>query len=157
MKLKKLFLFSSFILVFAISANAQAYKTGIGLRFGYESGLTMKHYFTSFDTGELLATVSPDYFHLTGLYQNQKPMPGVQNMYWYIGAGAHIGTTNKKEDKVIKNRLSIGTDFILGLEFVFPQMPFSMSLDWKPTFNYINNENDNWYSPLTLSLRYVFK
>ena len=157
MVLKKIFTVTLFIVAFTVSSNAQDYTTGLGLRFGYESGLTLKHFFTRSDAGEFLVSVSPNYFHLTGLYENHKQLAGVQNMYWYIGVGAHIGSTNKNEEQAIKNRISIGTDFIVGLEFVFPRVPLTMSLDWKPAFNYINNKNDNWYSPLTLSLRYAFK
>lgn len=157
MKLNNLFIVSLLITIFTISSNAQNYTTGLGLRFGYDSGITLKHFYSSSNAGEFLVTVSPNYFHLAGLYEYHKPFGGVKNMYWYIGVGGHIGSVNKEKNKKEKNRLSIGPDFIGGFEFVFPKVPLVMSLDWKPTFNYISNNNDNWYSPLTLSLRYVLK
>ncbi len=156
MKLKKLFIVGLLVAACTMTANAQGYNTGVGVRLGYDSGLTLKHFFAPSNAAEFILSASPNYFQLTGLYEYQKPLPGAPNLYWYLGIGAHLGNIYSKKYHG-DNRLLVGADLIAGLEFVFPQAPFTVSLDWKPAFNFTNDYNDNWYYPLALSLRYTFK
>jgi hypothetical protein len=49
----------------------------------------------------------------------------------------------------------IGIDGILGLEYNFVEVPINLSIDWKPSFNIVNN-HDFWADGGALSIRYIF-
>ncbi len=75
MKLKKLFFTGLLIAAFTSAINAQQYNTSFGVRLGYDSGLTLKHFFAPASAGEFILSASPRYFQLTGLYEYQQPVP----------------------------------------------------------------------------------
>lgn len=157
MKLKKLFFTGLLIAAFTSAINAQQYNTtSFGVRLGYDSGLTLKHFFAPASAGEFILSASPRYFQLTGLYEYQQPVPGAPNLDWYVGLGAHIGGIHYHKD-YYDSAFLLGADLIGGLEYVFPGAPFNISLDWKPSFNFTNDYNDYWYSGFALSLRYTFR
>ena len=157
MKLKIFLITGILITIFVFGSKAQGYNTGFGVRLGYDNGLALKYFLESYNAAEFVFSVSPHYSQLTGLYEYQNALPEVFGLYWYIGFGAHIGSLyNKKHTE--GNRLLIGPDLIGGLEYIFPQVPISVSLDWKPSFNFTNKYNDTWFYPFALSLRYtIFK
>lgn len=144
------------IIVSTATAQAQNYSTGFGIRLGYGNGLTLKHFLASNNAAEFILSASPRHFQLTGLYEFQQPIPGAPNLDWYIGIGAHIGNVYSKKYEG-DNRFLLGADLIGGLEYTFTQAPFTVSLDWKPSFNFTNDYNEHWYAPLALSLRYTFR
>ena len=155
MKLKKLFIAGLLFIAFSTAVNAQQYNSAFGVRLGYDSGLTLKHFFAPASAGEFILSASPRWFQLTGLYEYQQPIPNAPGLDWYVGLGAHIGGVYK--DKPSGGGFLIGADLIGGIEYVFPQAPFNVSLDWKPSFNFTNDYNDYWYSGFALSLRYTFR
>lgn len=156
MKLKKLFITGLLIAAFATTVSAQSYKTGVGARLGYDSGITLKNFFTPASAFEGILSFSPRYFNLTGLYEYQQKLQGAPGLDWYVGLGAHVGGMHHKKDYE-GNSFWVGLDLIGGLEYVFPTAPFTISLDWKPAFNFAGSYNDYWYSSLALSLRYTFR
>lgn len=156
MKLKKLFLAGLLITAFATTLNAQSYNSALGVRLGYDNGLTLKKFYSPSSAGEYILTASPRHFQLTGLYEYQMPVQGAPNLEWYLGLGAHIGAIHKNKDDYDSSFL-LGADLIAGLEYIFPQAPFTASLDWKPTINFTSNYNDYWFSGFALSLRYTFR
>lgn len=156
MKLKKLFFVSILMTGFLTTVNAQQENTSVGLRLGYDNGITLKHFFRPSSAGDFIVAISPNYFMLTGLYEYQRPIPDVRNLDWYIGAGAHIGGIHKHKDRY-SNSFLIGIDLIGGLQYRFPGVPINVSLDWKPTINFTNSYNDYWYSGFALSVRYIFR
>lgn len=155
MKLKKLFIVGLLVAAFTTTLSAQNYQTGFGVRLGYDNGLTLKHFISPSSAFEGILSASPHHFQLTGLYEYQQPVPGAPNLDWFVGLGAHLGNIYKKGyagDKFI-----IGGDLIAGLEYAFPSAPFTIGLDWKPSFNFVGDWNDYWYAGLALSLRYTFR
>lgn len=152
MKLNKLFIAGILIAAFTTSLSAQNYKTGIGARLGYDSGITLKHFIAPASAVEGILSASPHHFQLTGLYEYQQPLPGVSNLDWFLGLGAHVGSIYKKGYK--GDKLFVGGDLIAGLEYAFPTAPFTIGLDWKPSFNFVGDYNDYWYAGFALSLRY---
>ena len=156
MKLRNLFIVGLLaIAAITTTASAQSYKTAFGARLGYDSGITLKHFFAPASAFEGILSASSKHFQLTGLYEYQQPLPGAPGLDWYVGLGAHIG--NVYWNKYEGDRFFIGGDLIAGLEYVFPTAPFAISLDWKPSFNFINDYNDYWYAGFALSLRYTFR
>ena len=136
--------------------SAQDYKDAFGLRLGYDSGLTLKHFISHANALEGILSFSPNYFQLTGLYEYQQPFQNAPGLDWFVGLGAHLGGVHEKHYKG-DGRFLAGIDLIGGLEYTFPAAPFNVSLDWKPTFNISNSYNDYWFAGLALSLRYTFR
>lgn len=156
MKLKKLLFAAILMAAFATTLSAQHYNSSLGLRLGYDSGVTLKHFFAPASAGEFILATSPNYFLLTGLYEYQQPIPDAPGLDWYVGLGGHIGSIHKNKD-LYNSSFLLGMDLIGGVEYVFPSAPFNISLDWKPSFNFTNSYNDYWYSGFALSLRYMFR
>ncbi|MEA4916228.1 hypothetical protein [Proteiniphilum sp.] len=156
MKLKRLFFAALLMIVLGTTVNAQQYNTSAGVRLGYDSGITLKHFFAPASAGEFILSASPNYFQLTGMYEYQQPIPDVSGLDWYVGIGAHLGGIHRHRSDY-DNAFLLGADLIGGVEYVFPSAPFNVSLDWKPSFNFTNKYNDYWYSGFALSFRYIFK
>ena len=145
---------------------AQDYKTGIGIRLGYSTGITVKQSLKSNNYIEgILATSWGNGFLVTGLYEWQNPLP-TKNLSWYLGVGGHLGFSNYYESNNkyyqsgytgrYNNYGVIGIDGIIGLEYVFDAAPFGLSLDWKPNINLVGNSRFVG-AEIALSARYLIK
>ncbi len=145
-------------------AQAQDYKAAIGGRFGFYNGLTLKGFISSKGAIEGLLTTRWHGFSITGLYEHHMPIKEVKGLAWYVGGGAHIGYFDghyyndyfypgKIDDK---DYTVVGADLILGAEYKIPEIPLNVGLDWKPAFNFINDDHF-WFDGIALSIRYIFK
>lgn len=154
--MKKLIL----LIVFAVSAqqvNAQVYRTSIGLRAGVAPGITVKHFMNPNAALEGILTTRGKGINITGLYEWHGPLGEVENFFWYIGGGGHIGFWD--DDSYLKgdfreSYMTLGLDGILGMEYSFEEIPLNLSLDWKPTIN-IFEHSGFWGDELALSARYI--
>lgn len=156
------------------SRSAVTYNTGIGIRFGgWESGLTVKHFIKSNAAIEGILSSGWHYrgTRITGLYEIQKSISGAPGLYWFYGVGAHIGFYNESywysgdcKDgryeyqgrwyKCDGTRATIGIDGIIGLEYHFSEIPFTIGLDLKPSIGLIG-----WggrYGDSAFTVRYAF-
>jgi hypothetical protein len=154
--MKKTIISMTFFLLVAFSVNAQDYRTGIGVRGGLSNGLTVKHFISDVSALEGLLTTRWNGFLFTGLYEVHAPAFGVRGLYWYYGGGAHIGAWNhhykaNRED----NYSVIGIDGILGMEFNITEIPFNISVDYKPGINVLGKPI-GMSDEVALSVRYVF-
>jgi hypothetical protein len=137
--------------------RAQEYKTGIGIRAGFSSGLTIKHFLSRKAAFEGLITTRWQGFDLTGLYEVHGKAFNADHLNWYYGGGAHIGFYNGDHAYWGNNGTSytvIGIDGILGLEYTFEEIPINIGIDWKPALNIIGYSG--FWSEGALSVRYVF-
>jgi len=50
---------------------------------------------------------------------------------------------------------NVGIDFILGLENNFKEIPFNISIDWKPAYN-LTGYSGFWADGGAISIRYIF-
>lgn len=132
----------------------------IGLRGGWFSGITFQHYLEKNKSLEFIAQGSPNWFNFTALYEVHQDFSDVQNMKWYYGAGGHFGSYRYRRnhpvfgDRYTGNAAVIGVDGIIGLEYFFEEIPFQVSLDYKPM---INLTGGGWiYHDAALALRFVF-
>ncbi|HLO91382.1 MAG: hypothetical protein ACM3ME_07545 [Chloroflexota bacterium] len=147
----------------SLQVHAQHYRTGIGARLGYFNGITLKHFVSESNALEGIASFRWNGFIITGLYEWQKPIQGAKGLDYELGLGAHIGAWGDrsdpywhKDDPFDDNSFTVvGVDFIAGLEYTFPEVPFNIALDWKPAFNFGGNRW--WGDGLALSIRYTFK
>jgi len=139
---------------------AQDYHTGIGLRGGFESGLTLKHFTSEKSAIEFILASRWRGFEITGLYEVHNQAFNTERLKWYFGAGAHIGVWNGDYTYSYwgdrgTHYTVVGIDGILGLEYSFEEAPINIGIDWKPAFNVIGYEGF-WVDGGALSIRYVF-
>ena len=137
---------------------AQDYNTGIGLRAGYSTGLTIKHFVSTKNAFEGIISSRWQGFQITGLYEYQNHFSDAERLNWYIGFGGHIGFWNGDNVKwgdSETNYTVVGIDGILGLEYNFREVPINLGIDWKPTFNFIGYSGF-WGDGGALSVRYIF-
>ncbi len=138
-------------------ANAQDYNTGIGLRAGFSSGLTIKHFTSQSIALEGLLTTRWQGFDITGLYEVHNQAFDVKRLNWYYGGGAHLGFYNGSYAYWGDNGRAytvIGIDGILGLEYNFDEIPVNIGIDWKPALNLIGYTG--FWSEGAISIRYIF-
>jgi len=156
--MKKSFITFASCLLIAAAVYAQDYQSGIGVRAGLSNGLTAKYFFQSNKAVELLLASRWEGFHFSGLYElHTNPFDG-NGFYAYYGAGVHYGfwrSNSKYPEKSSQNHNIIGVVGIAGIEYNFSNIPFSISLDYKPAFNPINTPKF-WLDEFALSIRYVW-
>jgi len=146
-----------FALVILSLASAQDYKTGIGVRAGFSSGLTVKHFTSQNIALEGLFTTRWQGFVFTGLYEVQNRAFDVKRLNWYYGGGAHLGFYNGSYaywgDRGTAYTV-IGIDGIIGMEYNFDEIPINIGVDWKPALNFIGYTG--FWSEGAISIRYIF-
>jgi hypothetical protein len=138
-------------------AGAQDYRTGIGIRGGFSSGLTIKHFKSQKAAYEGLLTTRWEGFDITGLYEIHDEAFNVDHLNWYYGGGAHIGFFNGDNAYWGRNGAAytvIGLDGILGLEYTFSEIPVNIGIDWKPVLNLAGYFG--LWSEGGISVRYIF-
>ena len=152
----------TFLIVFSLVSlsYAQDYNTGVGLRGGFSSGLTVKHFIGSKSALEGILSSRWRGFQVTGLYEVHNQAFKVDRLKWYFGFGAHVGFwngdyTNQYWGEPGTTYTVVGIDGILGLEYSFSEVPINLSLDWKPAFNFVGYSGV-WADGGALSIRYIF-
>lgn len=149
--LTALFVFSILTL-----ANAQDYKTAIGLRASVGPGLTIKHFFSGKAAFEGLFAARYDGIELTGLYEIHNQAFDVKHLYWYYGFGAHLGFGQEyHHDYEHYTYSTVGIDGILGIEYNFEEIPINLGVDWKPFIN-LSGYSGVHPDAGALSIRYIF-
>ena len=145
---------------FSTTSNAQSYKTGVGLRGGWFSGLTVKHFIGPDKAIEGILCTRWSGFAIVGLMEYHKETD-ISDMNWYYGFGAHVGSFNRYDYYPVSSRnyyggnvVTLGIDGILGLEYQFQEIPITLGLDLKPFLDIVNNGGG--FFDLALSARYVF-
>ncbi|HUX94794.1 MAG TPA: hypothetical protein VMV47_03610 [Bacteroidales bacterium] len=135
----------------AIAINAQDYNTGVGLRGGTAWGLTVKHFVSQKNAFEGFLYAYQHGFNVTGLYEIHNKAFDVDNLRWYFGFGAHVGSY----DEADIHDFVLGPDGVIGIEYSFTEAPINIGLDWNPYFNIIGNEG---FKPASgaISIRYIF-
>jgi len=151
------FLFAFCLVSIGIS---QDYNTGIGLRAGFNQGLTVKHFLSQKSAFEFLLATRWRGFEITGLYEVHYRAFDADRLNWYLGFGAHVGFWNgdytyPRWGEVGRTYTVIGIDGILGLEYSFLEVPINIGIDWKPAYNF-SGYSGFWGDGGALSIRYIF-
>ncbi len=147
-------------------AEAQPYENALGVRGGTQQGITWKSFrdeLNAFDI--ILGTRNQGEntlgFRITGLYLIHAPAFDVDHLYWFYGAGGHIGFSNHHDDEFFtrndRGGPFFGIDGTLGLEYHIQDIPFTVGIDLKPSLSI--SENELYFGGLfgaALSIRYVF-
>ena len=158
--MKRIFMLIA-VLTFTASftqAQARDYNTGLGLRGGRFNGLTIKHFIENDTAFEGIISTRWQGYNVTGLFEKHKTAFDLPRLNWYYGLGAHIGVWDGDNVKWADDKDSytlIGIDGIIGLEWSISEIPFCISIDWKPAYNLIGNTSF-WGDTGALSVRYIF-
>jgi hypothetical protein len=142
------------------ASQAQDYNTAIGVRAGVGTGLTIKHFVSERAALEGIIASRWRGIELTLLYEIHNQAFNTQRLNWYYGFGGHVGFwdgrhTHNRWGESDRQYTVIGLDGILGLEYNFREIPFNISIDWKPAFNLVGYRGW-WGDTGALSIRYIF-
>lgn len=157
--MKKIFL--SLILLSFVwfgALQAQDYGTGIGIRGGPAQGVTIKHFISSTNALEGIVSTRWQGWAITGLYEIHAEPFNIRELKVFYGAGAHIGWWYNPDAPWAdagSEYTIVGIDAVLGLEYSFDEIPISISIDWKPAFNFIGITG-GWFDGGGISVRYIF-
>ncbi|MEM6805805.1 MAG: hypothetical protein AAF696_30680 [Bacteroidota bacterium] len=151
--------------------KAQDYTTSLGLRIGPYYGVTVKHFTQAKRALEFILVSRRGGVGVTGLYEIHTPAFKLERLQAYGGIGGHINVFNRFDDNFwdwddddrgrngidVGNdrRMNIGLDMILGLEYTLKDLPFNLSLDWKPAINIIGDYGLS-SDQVAISFRFVF-
>ncbi|CAN5238089.1 hypothetical protein BH09BAC2_BH09BAC2_11860 [soil metagenome] len=149
----KKFIVIVLLLVFFTGLKAQKnYTTALGVKF-YPTGITIKHFISDKHSLEGIGYFFHEGTRITGLYELNFPIGGLNGLNWYVGPGAHVGLYNTKYG----GGSAIGVDGVLGLDYKIADAPINISLDWQPSFEFGDKSNQgfagNWGG---IGIRYVF-
>ncbi len=159
------------ILLIGVSASAQHYKNSVGIRTGYTSAITYKHFFENEQAIEVMASGRNNGFQITTLYQFNKPMQLSFNdmFYAYYGVGASVGYEKFTRRAVDSNasvpvfifgqhtHFTMGVNTILGVEYRWLAVPLTIGLDIKPFFQFIGMQySKTHFWDTGLSVKYIF-
>lgn len=106
---------------------AQPYKNAVGVRAGFSSGITFKHYINREFMAEGKALYNRYGFQFNALYGYQFSPYAKERLYYYASGGLHIG--NWEEE------FALGAAITVGSEFVFRKAPVIIGIEWKPMIN----------------------
>ncbi|NQD72262.1 hypothetical protein HP439_16170 [Sphingobacterium shayense] len=145
----------------------------VGGRFGSATGFTYRYTLTPDRAVEGILSVQSNSksrrFRLVGLYEFHKPI--AENFSWFYGFGGSIGSlkykpvesrTENPDGSVTirttesKSELALSIDGIIGVEYTIPTTPFSVSVDVKPYFDFLQESSIKIFDPFGLSIRYTF-
>lgn len=151
------------------------YQTAIGLRGGFTSGLTVKHFLN--ETNAIEGIIGSRWFglNIAGLYTWHFPAFATPGLKWQLGVGGRVGfyegryyyrhlRRNSCNDPNNPNCYAywerrsftaIGVLGIGGLEYQFADIPLTLSLDFMPNV-YINHYGPGFIDA-SFSIRYILK
>jgi len=143
------------VLMMANEVKCQSYNTAIGIRGGETAGLTFKQSLSSGKAFEGIIGFWPHGFSVTGLLEKVNET-SVSGLNWYYGAGGHLSTFSSRRwyyrdhpyyyrRGYNYNYIGLGIDFIVGLEYKIPTIPFALSLDLKP-YGEVSNYGHTYFS-----------
>lgn len=168
MKKKAFSLLFVFVLI-AIGARAQEYKTGLGIRLGgISQGITLKHFVKEDAALEGIFSFGRRSLLITGLYEKHKPLGASEGLRWFYGGGLHLGFYNDGYDYFYyksrgthlyiserrRNKVGVGADFIIGMEYKITNAPITLGLDLKPFVDF--TEDIYFYWDGAFSARFTF-
>ena len=152
-------LISSVAVAQSRSTNSSSYRTALGVKVWDGAGISLKHFFTGNNAGELIGYFYRNGFRLTGLYEIHGDISGAPGLKWYAGPGVHIGFYDggyyHRGYYYGDSHTNVGIDGVIGLDYKFRGAPINMSLDWQPAFEF--GDGPGFYGSWGgLGIRYTF-
>jgi len=146
--MKKIFfaLFTIAIISCFNSANAQDYKTAIGVRLSssaamVNNSISFKQFITEKTAIEGLVSFG-DPLAIGALIEFHKPL-AASGLKYYYGAGGYLGfvKTYNPNKNINETDANLGAQGVIGLDYKFSNVPLNISLDWKPELNIVTDIN----------------
>ncbi len=133
------------------STNSSSYTTALGVKVWDGGGISLKHFFTDKNAGELIGYFWNRGVRFTGLYEIHGDINNAPGLRWYIGPGAHVGFYNTKYG----DGAFAGIDGVIGLDYKFNGAPINVSIDWQPSIEFGDGRGfvGSWGG---LGIRYTF-
>lgn len=144
----KKFLASSILglcMLISIGVFAQEFTPSFGIRTGDYAGFNARLKYTDNIALEGIIGWKNRGTIVTALVQKIKPLtvPWADGFEWYYGVGAHFGFSSARDNSnyhgvnywnepMYKNAFVAGLDGVLGIDYIFTRIPFSIGLDVKP-------------------------
>lgn len=137
------------VFIFCNSADAQ-YRHQAGVRLGsadqvVATGFTYRYHLSNNKAIEGILNLR-DPLSVAVLYEIFKPIPAVENLTWYYGAGAFVGFSGFD---------NLGITGIAGIDYQFTEVPINLSIDWKPELTLIESVRFR-ASTVAVSVRFSF-
>lgn len=134
--------------------QAQEYDTSVGIRVGTAYGVTIKHFLSEIGAIEGLIVRRQDGFRGIALLEGHFEI--ADQAFIFIGGGGHAGFRESGSEG--NNAFIAGVDAIVGFEYVFDRVPFAFSVDYKPHYEFVNEDNfeDLYAQNAGVSFRIVF-
>ena len=136
----------------SVQAQSTTSANMLGIRISSKdaavnNSITYKRFFNSNVAVEGLLSFG-DPVALGVLLEKYKPFNAgsTSGLTWFYGAGAYVGFSGGR---------NFGAQGIVGLDFVFPNLPVNLSLDWKPELNFTKQFSFE-PSAVGFSARFVF-
>ena len=161
--MKKLIFSLAVVFCSYFAAQAQDYQSAIGVRLGFPSSLSFKHFIS--EKGALEGMLGfrsysgYSWINIGGLYEHHNSFPSAEGLRWYYGGGASV-FMYRFDNGFLRDddaNVSIGIMGVLGLDYKFTNAPVNLSLDWSPVF-VLNGYNNGFGSDhFSLGARYTFR
>ena len=152
-------------------AGTQSYKTGIGLRAGSPTAVSIKHFYKGNTAVEALigTRFGSRGFYAGLLIEQHATAFQSRGLRWYYGLGGHASSYQGRYYYAYgykKNQLryeeayddrfwGVGIDGVLGLEYQLSELQFTIGADLKPFAELVRS--DGYFGvDAALTVRYVF-
>lgn len=144
----------------SLSAQPVEYNVGLGLKLGSPCAVSVKYMMGQHHALEFLGSGWLRAGGATVLYEYHVYFSGAPALRWYLGAGGHCAYAAKNcynpySDEAVQSNIYAGVDGVIGMEYVFPSAPFSISLDVLPVLNVVEGAALWWNAGV--SFRYTFR
>jgi hypothetical protein len=148
--------------------NAQNYTRETGIRAGDNISGTYRMYIKDDQAFEGMFFLGRHGATFTILKEHFQPVLGQisENLFFEYGYGAHAGFRYQDHYTVLQRTYDmgdfrttpvLGLDGLVGLEYRFPDLPFLISLDVKPYFEYSTIQIFSLYlKSIGISIKYRF-
>jgi len=122
----------------------QPYQTAVGMRLGYPTAISAKHFLSESKAVEAYVGTRGYYSYrwvnISAALLHHQPLEfgGLEDVSWYAGAGASVflwseygWSSNRSE----YSTTSLGVQGYLGAEYLLEQwdIPLAVTVDWVPT------------------------
>ena len=112
------------------------YDWGIGVKYG-PAAISVKKYTARGDAMELLFSKYDEGSRATLLLELCPNIDPKKTIRYVFGPGFHLGYREKKYVARNDDNPVVGVDFIFGVEWKIPKIPFSIQLDYQPSFDIV--------------------
>ena len=157
--MKRIILLMNITLLMLMTGYSQSYNSAIGIRGGFFNGITFKQFTSNSDAFELVASTHHRGLLVAGMFQRHANAFDAPGLFWYYGAGAHVGVYERQNTPWFKNESgnvsTLGVNGVFGIEYKIEEIPITIGVDLTPAFNIIGHTGFWLNSGITL--RYILR